>query len=125
MKTNNKQIYDIIKLFHEEVSDYLYENEEVFGFRSNINNHILLPEFGNWFEITRYNFLDDKQNILAVLDLNLVDLYREYNYDLSDIVNQQTIQLVSEWHLILRSKQFSTLNKYEYGKLFDYLETLA
>ena len=125
MKTSNKRIYDMIKLFHEEVSEYLYENEEVFGLRSNINNYILLPEFGNWFEITRYNFLDDKQNILAVLDLNLVDLYREYNYDLSDIVNQQTIQLVSEWHLILRSKQFSTLNKYEYGKLFDYLETLA
>jgi len=125
MKTSNKRIYDMIKLFHEEVSEYLYENEEVFGLRSNINNYILLPEFGNWFEITRYNFLDDKQNILAVLDLNLVDLYREYNYDLSDVVNQQTIQLVSEWHLILRSKQFSTLNKYEYGKLFDYLETLA
>jgi len=125
MKTDNKCIYDMIKLFHEEVSEYLYENEEVFGLRSNINNYILLPEFGNWFEITRYNFLDDKQNILAVLDLNLVDLYREYNYDLSDVVNQQTIQLVSEWYLILRSKQFSTLNKYEYGKLFDYLETLA
>ena len=125
MKTDNKHIYDMIKLFHEEVSEYLYENEEVFGFRSNINNHILLPEFGNWFEITRYNFLDDKQNILAVLDLNLVDLYHEYNYDLLDVVDQQTIQLVSKWHLILRSKQFSTLNKYEYGKLFDYLETLA